>query len=355
MKSVVAALAAVLVLLAGGCATVMMLGAAAGPGANLACAPGSSGSGAVMASDVPDVEIAGYGPEQLGNAVAIINAGHSLGLPARAQTIAVMTAMGESSLRVLDRGDSAGPDSRGLFQQRNNGAWGSYEDRMDPTRSALSFYRALVDVAGWETLPPTMAAHRVQRNADPWHYERHWPAAVQVVTILTGDTALASALPQAGGFTCAAGTFTGGGRSADGTWPPEACSVRPDPTNGRGCITPRTAALAQQFLQASYEISCWDEHAWNPRSDHPRGTGCDVTFGELGRFPAAAERAHGDQVAAQLIATADRTGIKYLIWQGRIWHASRADQGWLPYSGGGVYDATSPTGGHYDHIHISVH
>ena len=27
----------------------------------------------------------------------------------------MMTAMGESGLRVLDRGDTAGPDNRGLF------------------------------------------------------------------------------------------------------------------------------------------------------------------------------------------------------------------------------------------------
>ncbi len=39
---------------------------------------------------------------------------------------------------------------------------------------------------------------------------------------------------------------------------------------------------------------------------------------------------------------------------GRIWTASRADQGWRVYGGGGVYDPTSPTGGHYDHIHVSV-
>ncbi|MGF1662337.1 MAG: M23 family metallopeptidase [Kineosporiaceae bacterium] len=130
--------------------------------------------------------VAGYAGEQLANAALIIDTGHALGVPLHGQTIAVMTAMGESGLRVLDRGDAVGPDSRGLFQQRANGAWGSYQDRMDPQTSATSFYRALLRVDGWQDLPPTLAAHRVQRNADPEHYERWWQPAQEVVTALTG-------------------------------------------------------------------------------------------------------------------------------------------------------------------------
>ncbi|MET0590501.1 MAG: hypothetical protein ABWZ77_04930 [Naasia sp.] len=129
--------------------------------------------------------IAGYGAEQLVNARAIIDAGVAAGAPRDAQIIAVMTAMGESGLRVLDRGDAVGPDSRGLFQQRDNGAWGTYGDRMDPTISASNFYRVLLRLPGWESLEPTVAAHRVQRNADERHYERYWPAAEEVVAALT--------------------------------------------------------------------------------------------------------------------------------------------------------------------------
>ena len=135
---------------------------------------------------VPAGPVAGYRGEQLANAAAIVNAGEALGLDTCAQTIGVMTAMGESSLRVLDRGDAVGPDSRGLFQQRANGAWGSYADRMDPTTSAVNFFRALQEVPDWHALPPTLAAHRTQRNADPQHYARYWDAAVEVVTALAG-------------------------------------------------------------------------------------------------------------------------------------------------------------------------
>jgi hypothetical protein len=136
--------------------------------------------------------VAGYGPEQLANAAAIVDAGAALGLDTCAQVIGVMTAMGESSLRVLDRGDAVGPDSRGLFQQRDNGAWGTFADRMDPTTSATSFFRALQEVPDWQALPPTIAAHRTQRNADPHHYAPYWDAAVQVVSALAGRPVLAT-------------------------------------------------------------------------------------------------------------------------------------------------------------------
>jgi len=131
-----------------------------------------------------DVSVAGYGPDQLTNANTIVDVGASLGAPRAAQEIAVMTAMGESGLRVLDRGDAVGPDSRGLFQQRDNGAWGTYEDRMDPRISATNFYSVLLALPGWQELEPTVAAHRVQRNADEGHYARFFPAAQAVVAAL---------------------------------------------------------------------------------------------------------------------------------------------------------------------------
>ena len=149
------------------------------------CSPGGS-SISVDQDQLPQVAVAGYQGEQLKNAALVINAGKALGLSARGQTIGVMTAMGESGLRVLDYGDGPGPDSRGLFQQRDNGAWGSYQDRMNPAVSATNFFTALEKVSGWEQLEPTMAAHRVQRNADPFHYQSYWAAAVDVVAAL-GD------------------------------------------------------------------------------------------------------------------------------------------------------------------------
>jgi hypothetical protein len=185
------ALVAALVVLAGlGALLVVRQGAEAPRSAECAAAePGVR----VDPAAVPDGPVAGYGAEQLANAAAIVNAAEALGLDTCAQVIGVMTAMGESSLRVLDRGDAAGPDSRGLFQQRANGAWGSYADRMDPTTSATNFFLALQEVPDWRSLPPTLAAHRTQRNADPDHYARWWDAAVEVVGALAGRPVLGAA------------------------------------------------------------------------------------------------------------------------------------------------------------------
>ena len=149
------------------------------------CGPAGAVAPVDLAS-LPAGTVAGYKGVQLANAATIVNAALALGLDAHGQSIGVMTAMGESGLKVVDHGDAAGPDSRGLFQQRANGAWGSYADRMDPTTSATNFFRALAAVPAWNTLAPTIAAHRVQRNADPYHYEDYWGPAVQVVAALAG-------------------------------------------------------------------------------------------------------------------------------------------------------------------------
>lgn len=162
--------------------SVLLVG---GTEAEADCAPVGGTAVTIDPAEVPDTAIAGYTRDQLVNAAHIIEAGQALGLGVRDLTIGVMTAMGESSLIVVDHGDAIGPDSRGLFQQRATG-WGSYEDRMDPRTSATNFFKAMMNVEGREYLEPTIVAHRTQRNADPWHYEEYWPAAVQVVEGLVG-------------------------------------------------------------------------------------------------------------------------------------------------------------------------
>ncbi|MGA7207025.1 MAG: M23 family metallopeptidase, partial [Specibacter sp.] len=172
-----------------------------GGSANAECNPTGGGSVTVDPGSVPETTIDGYGHGQLVNAAHIIEAGKALGLEVRDQTIGVMTAMGESTLNVIDYGDGAGPDSRGLFQQRDNGAWGTYEDRMDPYISATNFFKAMIrSVPERESLEPTIVAHRTQINADPYHYEKYWDTAVKIVEAVTGsDTGL---IEGTGGQVC---------------------------------------------------------------------------------------------------------------------------------------------------------
>lgn len=156
------------------------------------CAPAGSVATAVNTAAVQTEPVAGYGHEQLVNAALIMNAANTAGLDSRAQIIGVMTAMGESSLNNINYGDNAiNPDgtvadSIGLFQQQT--WWGTVAERMDPTTAAAKFFTKLKAVAGWADLQPTIAAHRVQGNADPNFYTKFYDPAVAVVGALTGVT-----------------------------------------------------------------------------------------------------------------------------------------------------------------------
>jgi hypothetical protein len=134
-------------------------------------------------SNNPAGPVAGYNGQQLTNARRIVSAAMEMGIGIHGQRIGVMTAMGESSLINVNYGDTAGPDSRGLFQQRAVG-WGTLSERMNPTTAAQWFFRALLKVPGWASLEPTIAAHRTQINQDPYHYRKYWSAAVQVVAAI---------------------------------------------------------------------------------------------------------------------------------------------------------------------------
>jgi hypothetical protein len=128
---------------------------------------------------VPAGPIAGYCQDQLVNAAQVIRAADAYTTNLRAKQIGVMTAIGESDLRNLTYGDTAGPDSRGIFQQRSN--WGPLSDRMDPYTAAYDFYHRMFGVVGWSTLPPTQVAHTVQGNANPDYYAKYFSRASKLV------------------------------------------------------------------------------------------------------------------------------------------------------------------------------
>ncbi|NKE56645.1 hypothetical protein FXN61_07290 [Lentzea sp. PSKA42] len=76
---------------------------------------------------------------------------------------------------------------------------------------------------------------------------------------------------------------------------------------------------------------------------------------KFGVFPVGERLAAGWRMASWTRAYAGPLKIRYIIWQGRYWDPTTGDQGgWREkYTGAGVYDVSSPTGGHYDHVHIS--
>ena len=111
-----------------------------------------------------------FDPEQMSNAATITAIALHRGLPARAATIALATAIQESKLRNIRYGDR---DSVGLFQQRPSQGWGTVEQILDPEYTTNKFYDALVKVDGWENGSITVVAQKVQRSAYPEAYADH--------------------------------------------------------------------------------------------------------------------------------------------------------------------------------------
>lgn len=133
-------------------------------------------------------EISGeLAPDQAANAALITAVAVRRGLPPRAATIALATAMQESKLRNIGHGDQAGPDSRGLFQQRPSQGWGTEEQIMDPYYAVNAFYDALVKIPGYESLDITDAAQQVQRSAYPLAYAQHESMGRSFASGLTGQ------------------------------------------------------------------------------------------------------------------------------------------------------------------------
>lgn len=129
----------------------------------------------------------------------------------------------------------------------------------------------------------------------------------------------------------------------------------PDPTT-TGKITARTAnVLAQirrKFPQSSW--SCFRQDA-GLKSEHRLGRACDGTFGNsIGHRATGRSLTYGWQVTNWVKANARKLGVEYLIWQGKIWSVRRASEGWRRYNGGGMFDPRNVTGGHYDHLHVTV-
>ncbi|MEU1487615.1 hypothetical protein [Streptomyces sp. NPDC005752] len=122
-------------------------------------------------------------PEQAANAATVSAVGTTRGLPERAVTIALATALQESALRNIDHGDR---DSLGLFQQRPSQGWGTPAQIMDPVYSSGEFYKHLAEVPGYSRLPLTEAAQRVQKSGFPQAYAKHEPDASLLAAALTG-------------------------------------------------------------------------------------------------------------------------------------------------------------------------
>ncbi|MCF1645529.1 heavy metal transporter [Streptomyces indiaensis] len=265
---------------------------------------GSGGPGCKVVSGKGDGASYEFTPEQAVNAATITAVGTARGLPERAVTIALATALQESALRNIRHGDR---DSLGLFQQRPSQGWGTPKEIMDPTYSAGEFYEHLVKVPGYTRLPLTVAAQRVQRSGFPQAYAKHEPDAALLAAALTGQSAA---------------TLT--------------CEGRPAATRASGPDGVR-AALVRDFGRdvlepAGAEVSGAPTAAPTPSPSAAGGTGGrTVTLPVTADTGATAGRSadrRGWQLAHWAVANASELHIARVTYAGREWVAGNTASQW---------------------------
>ncbi|MBM0127904.1 peptidoglycan DD-metalloendopeptidase family protein [Pimelobacter simplex] len=130
--------------------------------------------------------------EQARNAITIAQVARDLQVPRRGLQIAIATAIQESKLVNLTGGDR---DSGGLFQQRPSQGWGSRAEVTNPVLAARAFFGeaqhtgnpGLLDIPGWQKMPPTQAAQAVQRSGYPDAYAQWEDIAGDITDLLGGD------------------------------------------------------------------------------------------------------------------------------------------------------------------------
>ncbi|MFI6807004.1 heavy metal transporter [Streptomyces luteogriseus] len=265
---------------------------------------GSGGPGCKVVSGKGDGASYEFTPEQAVNAATITAVGTARGLPERAVTIALATALQESALRNIRHGDR---DSLGLFQQRPSQGWGTPKEIMDPTYSAGEFYDHLVKVPGYTRLPLTVAAQRVQRSGFPQAYAKHEPDAALLAAALTGQSAA---------------TLT--------------CEGRPAATRASGPDGVR-AALVRDFGRDVLEPAGAQVGGSSTATPTPSPSTADGTGGRTVTLPVGADTPSGTgrsldqrgwQLAHWAVANASELHIARVTYAGREWVAGNTASQW---------------------------
>ena len=228
-----------------------------------------------------------FTPEQTANAALVAAISVKRGLPPRAATIALATAIQESKLLNLAYGDR---DSVGLFQQRPSKGWGTKAQILDPAYSTNKFYDALIKVKDYQTAEITKVAQAVQRSGFPEAYADHEQQGRVLASTLTGQSPAGLA-----------------------------CQVEPvaRPANG---ASPTTGATVAADLAAQLGSTATVE-------------GAQLTV-------AAADPARAWAAAQWAVARAQAYGVDQVQVAGRTWNRSEDDSA-LTWGQGGSADATT--------------
>jgi hypothetical protein len=266
-------------------------------------------------------------PEQAENAGLIAAISVRRGMPARAATIALATALQESKLYNLEEGDR---DSLGLFQQRPSQGWGTADQLLNPFYAANAFYDALERVDGYESMPVTEAAQEVQRSGFPEAYAQHEADARVLASALTGNS------PHA--FSCSLSSDVSGAS---------------DRLRASG-LTRRADVVRRDLLAVFGDLSLGGFAPGGVSTGHMEGS-AHYDGRAIDVFVRPVSPAHkilGWAIAHYLVAEAQRLSVQTVIFDDRIWKAG-SDAGWTDY------DPPERSGDraileHRDHVHVDV-
>ncbi|MFB8242505.1 hypothetical protein ACFC58_38840 [Kitasatospora purpeofusca] len=259
---------------------------------------------------------------QAANAATIAAVAHARGLPDRAVTISLATAMQESKIRNLAGGDR---DSVGLFQQRPSQGWGTVQQIMDPVYATNKFLDGLVKVPGYTRLPLTDAAQQVQKSGYPQAYAKHETKATLLASALTGREAAALncvvhdfAAPETDEEESSAAP-AGAAPTAGAT-----AAARPDRAQ---VLSDRVRREFGRTVTPAAGYTSTVKGAENAVSLTPDPTASTDSGPE-------AERQNGWAVAHWAVTQAQRLGIETVAYDGRIWRKAKSEDGWKPQSTG---------------------
>lgn len=280
--------------------------------------------------------------EQVTNAAAIIAEGKKAHIPSYGWVVAIATALQESGLRNLDYGDSAGPDSRGLFQQRTQGGWGTAQQARDPHLASEAFYGVashtsnpgLTDIPDWQSMSVTQAAQAVQRSGRPDAYAKWEPAARAIVAQL-GDVHATGTSPSSCGMQPAAGTG-----ECPATGLPAEKGLTSDALRLLRCVKATFPTLTD-----------FGGVHLDPLPDHPSGRAVDIM---IPSYQTTQGATLGWQIAHWAKDNRTALGVQYVIFDAKIWSVEKDSQGWRGYSPG-YTSSINDSSLHLNHVHITVY
>ena len=359
------------VLLGGGAlfgtgALLVLISVGMGPSTPQACDPNPAAPVSVALGQVP--KIADYNDDQIRNATTIDRVREQLGLPPRATQIAFMTAMVEGpNLLNPQSGDR---DSQGMFQQRPSTGWGTPAQITDPVLATRAFFGeaghtsnpGVADIPDWQTRPMGEVAQAVQRSAFPARYgARQDEAAALMRRIGVADPVGDEAAAALGGPEgCRDPAAFGAVGSCPATpWP----NLENPPELGQPIPPDALRTLRcghQQFPQFT------TAHTYGKRAvaSDEHGTGRAIDWMVPGGHTNAAGKATATQMANWLVANQKALGVRYVIWNNKIWNVERDPKdarfptGWRPYvtcnPPRGSVASCGATGAHLDHVHVTV-